>query len=141
MGSVSLSWFHQHSLNLFFLIEVWTLPFVEWYFSPRSLFPKDSESFRKFWNHLVDFIILHGILDQKYNISGEKYLKWHYWTKTMCKNCIIDRPIAETFRNFWNVLESFGNHNPSWKRPLSLFGILFFMWENLCCQYLLKWLR
>ena len=82
-------------------------------------FPKDSKRFVKFWNHLVHFNILH------YRVGGHKYpitdkkscLKWHYWRETICKNYIIERPIAETFRNFRNVSKSFGNYNPSRKRP------------------------
>ena len=75
-------------------------------------FPKGSERFGKFRNHSVDFIILHWISDQKYHITEEKYLKWHYRTETIFKNYIIERPIAETIRIFWNVSERFGNNNP-----------------------------
>ena len=44
-------------------------------FHEGSMFPKDSERFGKFRNHSVDFIILHGIWDQKYNITEEKLPK------------------------------------------------------------------
>ena len=41
-------------------------------FHEGAMFPKDSERFGKFQNHLVDFIILHRIWGQKYNIKEEK---------------------------------------------------------------------
>ena len=45
-------------------------------------------------------------------------LKWRHWTETICKNYIIERPITKIFRKYWNVSESFGKHNLSWKRSL-----------------------
>ena len=86
-------------------------------FYEGSLFPKLSETFGKFRNHSVTLIILHSIWAQKYHIT-ENYLKWHSWTETICNNYIFKRPIAEAFRNFRNVSESFENHNSSWKRPM-----------------------
>ena len=65
--------------------------------------PKDSESFgiiRLILLFYIGFGIRNTILRKK------NYLKWHYRTDTICKHFIIERPIAKTFRNFWNVSET-----------------------------------
>ena len=46
------------------------------------------------------------------------YLKWHRWPETICKKVWIEWPISKTFRNFQNILKSFGEKSPSWKRLL-----------------------
>ena len=87
-------------------------------FHEGLMFPEHSETFWKFRNRSVDFIILHRIWVAELTYYGQSYLNWHYWTETIRNNYIIKRPIPETFRNFRNASESFGKHNPSWKRPL-----------------------
>ena len=78
--------------------------------------PKDSESFGII---RLTSLFYRGFGTRNTILRKKNCLKWHYRTETICKHFIIERPIAESFRNFWNVLETFGNQNPSWKRPIS----------------------
>ena len=68
------------------------------------VFPKLSERFRKFRNHLVYFNNLHRVWDQKFHITDKIYLKWHYWTESIRKNYIAERTIAETFGYFQTII-------------------------------------
>ena len=85
-------------------------------FHEELLLPKISKHSESFADHLLGGIILCLISYLKYYFMSHTYLKWHHWPETTCKKCFNWVTYKKTFRNFRNVLQTFGNNSPSWKR-------------------------